>query len=136
MRVIELTYQPLSPQALAERVQSGRSGAVVVFIGVVRGENEGRPVLYLEYEAFEPLAREKLQELVAEMKARWGVDAVAIAHRLGRVEVGEVATVIAVASAHRREAFEASQFGIEQLKARVPIWKKEVFQDGEHWAGG
>lgn len=133
--MIELTHQPLSPQALVDRVQSGRAGAVVSFVGVVREENEGRPVRYLEYEAFEPLAREKLHELATEMKARFGVDEVAMAHRLGRVEVGEVITVIAVASAHRREAFEACQFGIEQLKARVPIWKREVFKDGEHWVG-
>ncbi len=133
--MIELTHQQLFPQALVDRVQSGRSGAVVTFVGVVRGETEGRPVLYLEYEAFEPLAREKLSELATEMKARFGVDEVAVAHRLGRAEVGEVITVIAVASAHRAEAFEACRFGIEQLKERVPIWKKEVFQDGEHWVG-
>jgi molybdopterin synthase catalytic subunit len=135
VRVIELTHQPLSPQALIDRVQSGRSGAVVTFLGVVRGETQGRPVLYLEYEAFEPLAREKMIELAMEIKARFGVDEVAMAHRLGRAEVGEVVTVIAVASAHRQEAFEASRYAIEQLKARVPIWKKEVFRDGEHWVG-
>ncbi|MDP6100462.1 MAG: molybdenum cofactor biosynthesis protein MoaE [Dehalococcoidia bacterium] len=134
--MIELTQQPLSPQAVIDRIQSGRSGAVATFLGVVRGENEGREVLYLEYEAFEPLAREKMQELVMEIKSRYGVGEVAMSHRLGRAEVGEVVTIIAVASAHRAEAFDACRYGIEQLKTRVPIWKKEVFRDGEHWVGG
>ena len=133
--MIELTHQPLSPQALIDRVQSGRSGAVLAFLGVVRQETEGREVLYLEYEAFEPLAREKMRELAMEIKARYGVDEVAMSHRLGRAEVGEVVTVIAVASAHRAEAFDACRYGIEQLKARVPIWKKEFFRDGENWVG-
>ncbi|MCH7907680.1 MAG: molybdenum cofactor biosynthesis protein MoaE, partial [Chloroflexi bacterium] len=100
-----------------------------------RNHNDGRRVEYLEYEAYRPMADEKLQELIDEIKERWEIDAVAVAHRVGRVDIGETSLVIAVSAAHRRPAFEAALHLVDRLKEVVPIWKKEFFEGGEVWIG-
>lgn len=133
---IELTYKPIIPEAVTSKVLRDSHGAVVTFLGTVRDHSEGKKVSYLEYEAYPEMAVKKLEELTEEIKQRWGVEDVAIIHRLGHLEVGEIAVVIAVASPHRKEAFEACQYAIDRLKALVPIWKKEAFQDGERWVVG
>jgi molybdopterin synthase catalytic subunit len=111
-------------------------GAVVVFEGIVRNRSGGRPTLYLDYEAYEPMALKKMKEIVAEMHQQFAIDRVAMAHRLGRLEIGETSVLIAVSSPHRPAAFEACRYGIDRLKKQVPIWKREYFADGAVWVEG
>lgn len=133
---IELTDKPISPEAVTAKVLKDENGGVVTFLGTVRNSFEGKPVRYLEYEAYPKMAIQKMEELVAEIRGKWGIDDVAITHRLGHLEIGEIAVVIAVASPHRKEAFEACEYAIDRLKEIVPIWKKEAFVGGERWVGG
>jgi molybdopterin synthase catalytic subunit len=132
-RIVE---EPLSPDAVAGSVGNPAAGGIVIFSGVVRNEKDGRPVKYLEYEAHAPMAEAKLREIGGEVRRRWpSVKAVAILHRIGRLEIGESSVLIAVSAAHRREAFEACHYAIDTLKQTVPVWKKEHFEDGEVWVG-
>lgn len=134
--MIELSYEPLSPQRCLEAVRLPGSGGIVSFVGSVRDVSEGKPVRFLEYEAYEPMALEKLRQVVDEARARWPVNATAIQHRLGRLEIGEDAVVIALSCPHRAEAFAACHYMIDRLKEIVPIWKKEYGEAGEVWVGG
>lgn len=133
---IELTHKPISPEAVTAKVLKDKHGAVVTFLGTVRNLSEGRAVRYLEYEAYPEMAINMLKGLVDEVRQKWGIEDVAITHRLGRMDIGDVSVVIAVASPHRKEAFEACQYAIGRLKETVPIWKKEFFVDGERWVAG
>jgi molybdopterin synthase catalytic subunit len=108
-------------------------GALCLFLGVVRGDNDGRRVLRLEYEAYEEMALPLMEEIAGEARARFGASDVRMVHRLGRLEVGEVSVAVAAVSPHRAEAFAACRHAIDALKARVPIWKKEFFADGAVW---
>jgi molybdopterin synthase catalytic subunit len=130
-----LTNDRLDLGAVARLVEEPGCGAVVTFVGNVRRDNEGRDVDYLEYEAYPGMAEAKMAEIGAEIGQRWGLSQVAIVHRLGRCEVGEASIVIAVASPHRREAFEACHYAIDRVKEIVPIWKREVWKDGAVWIG-
>ncbi|HET8578235.1 MAG TPA: molybdenum cofactor biosynthesis protein MoaE [Methylomirabilota bacterium] len=133
---IELTAEPLSERALSEAVADPGAGAVALFAGVVREQTGRRRVKFLEYEAHTPMAAAKMREIAAELRARWpDLRRIAIVHRVGRLEIGEASVMIAVSSPHRREAFEACRFAIDTLKATVPVWKKEYFEDGEVWVG-
>jgi molybdopterin converting factor subunit 1 len=134
--LFEVTEAPLDPQALIERVRRDESGAVAVFLGVVRDNSEGKRVLHLEYDAYPEMATKVMRELAAEARERWPVTAVAIAHRTGRLDVGETSLVAAVSSPHRKEAFEACHWLVDRLKEQVPIWKKEVWEGGEVWIEG
>ncbi|MBM3946126.1 MAG: molybdenum cofactor biosynthesis protein MoaE [SAR202 cluster bacterium] len=129
-----LTRKPLDPDKLTALVQRPAYGAAVTFLGVTRDHNDGRRVLYLEYEAYEEMAVQELKRVVDELKARLPVD-VAVAHRLGRLEIGEVSLVIAVGSAHRKEALDACADAVDRIKMTVPIWKREVFEGGYVWIG-
>lgn len=131
----EITDETLTVEELVREVRDDSAGAVVTFVGVVRDNFKGKRVLYLEYEAYKEMAEKKLAEIGDEVRARWGLDRIAIRHRIGHLEVGETAVVIAIASPHRREGFEACQYAIDRLKQIVPIWKKEVWEDGEIWVG-
>jgi len=131
-----LTRQPIDAQRWIAAAKRGEDGAVVVFDGIVRNNTRGRETLYLEYEAYEELARKQMGTLAGEARARFGVRHVIMVHRLGRLEVGETSVLIVVASAHRAEAFEACRWLIDTLKKTVPIWKKEIFVDGTVWAAG
>jgi molybdopterin synthase catalytic subunit len=134
--VYRVTTEPLSAEALADAVTVPEAGGVVVFLGVVRDNNAGRRVLALEYEAHVPMAEAKLKEIGEAVHARWpAVKRVAVAHRIGRLAIGEASVVIAVSAAHRCEAFEACHFAIDRLKETVPIWKREVFEGGAVWVG-
>ena len=106
------------------------SGAEVIFIGKVRNHSNNRKVLYLEYEAYESMAEKMIDALIRKTKSLWHVDSIEVLHRLGRVSLGEIAVLIQVSSAHRDEAYQASRFLIEEIKHKVPIWKKEYFADG------
>ena len=134
--IIQLTRDPLDREALIDAVSSPDCGGIVVFEGVVRNHARGKQVRYLEYEVYEEMAREQMQAIVDEAKQRWGVERIAIAHRIGRLEIGEASVIIVVASAHRAEAFDASRYIIDTLKATVTIWKKEVTTTGEEWVEG
>ncbi|MBV9280850.1 MAG: molybdenum cofactor biosynthesis protein MoaE, partial [Chloroflexi bacterium] len=129
-------YEPLSLQRCVDAVRQPGSGGLVTFIGSVRDVSEGKKVRFLEYEAYEPMALEKLRQVVDEAAARWPVRAMAIQHRLGRLEIGEDAVIIAVSCPHRAEAFAACRYAIDRLKEIVPIWKKEYGEGGETWVGG
>ncbi|MHB8383401.1 MAG: molybdopterin converting factor subunit 1 [Candidatus Binataceae bacterium] len=119
-----------------ERAAAGPSaGAVVTFAGTTRQTNAGRQVIRLEYEAYEPMALREMRKLAHEAGIRWPIERIAIAHRIGVVEIGETSVAIAVAAAHRAEAFDACRFAIDRLKEVVPIWKKEHFEGGEIWIG-
>jgi molybdopterin synthase catalytic subunit len=131
-----VTPEPLDPQRAIELVRRDEAGAVVVFLGVVREWNRGRRVLYLEYDAYPEMAQQVLRELAEEARARWPISAVAVFHRTGRLEVGETSLVVAVASPHRAQAFQAAHWLVDRLKERAPIWKKEVFEGGEEWMEG
>lgn len=133
--MIEITYQPLDPEAITARVRKDSNGAVVTFLGTTRDQTANRKVLFLEYEAYRPMADAKLAEIVQEIRARWKVEDVAIAHRLGRLEIGEISLVVAVAAPHRKEAFAACAYSVDRIKQIVPIWKKEFFEGGEVWVG-
>lgn len=131
-----ITSEPIDTDAVYHAVLQDHDGAVVVFHGVVRDHADGgRGVLYLEYEAYPEMAEAQMRAIGDELRARWAVQDVAMVHRIGRVEIGEASVVIAVASPHRGEAFDACEYAIDTLKATVPIWKKEVFADGEVWVG-
>ncbi len=134
--LIQLTREPLNRDALVAAVSHSSVGGIVVFEGVVRDNARGKQVRYLEYDVYEEMAVQQIRTLVAEAKRRWGIEYVAVAHRFGRLEIGEASVIIAVASPHRAEAFEACRYIIDTLKTTVPIWKKEVASNGEEWVEG
>ena len=131
-----LTHDRISASLLSERLRCSRDGAVVEFEGIVRGESGGRTTLFLEYDAYEPMALNKVREIIHELKLKYMIDGVGVAHRLGRLEIGETSVAIVVTAAHRGPAFEACRHAIDRLKKIVPIWKKEHFTDGSVWVEG
>jgi molybdopterin synthase catalytic subunit len=131
--MMTISDKPLDVQAVINAVQTDEAGAINVFIGTVRNQTAQKNVVGLEYEAFEAMAIKKMQEIAEEAKAKFPVLKVAIAHRVGKLKLGEMAVVIAVATPHRAESFAACKFIIDTLKEVVPIWKKEIFEDGEVW---
>ena len=133
---IEIVHNPISAEPIVNRVKGPEEGAVVVFDGIVRNHTRGRHTLFLDYEAYEPMALEKLREVTAALRSRFAVSGVAMVHRLGRLEIGETSVLIAVSAPHRAVAFDACRFAIDTLKRSVPIWKKEYFADGAVWAEG
>lgn len=114
-------------------VHSRRAGAIDVFIGTVRNNTKGKDVLRLEFEAYEPMAISEMRKIAETILAHFPVEKIAIHHRVGTLQVGETAVIIAVSTPHRKAAFEACKFAIDTLKETVPIWKKEIFEDGEVW---
>jgi len=134
--IFALTRAPIQVEQFLAQLKTAASSALVTFDGVVRNHADGREVLYLEYEAYEPLARKKLRALGAELRARFPIQRLVLVHRLGRVGVGETAVLIAVSAAHRLPAFDACRYAIERVKRTLPIWKKEYFADGAVWAEG
>ena len=131
--MIELTYDVLDIERVTSLVQKDTNGAVVTFLGTTRNDFQGRRGLTLEYEAFEEMAVKKLEEIRREIQAEFSIEDIAISHRIGTVPIGEVSLVVAVASPHRVEAFHACHRAVDRLKETVPIWKKEVFEDGSRW---
>jgi molybdopterin synthase catalytic subunit len=131
-----LVREPINSAALVDHVRTASDGAVVTFDGCVRNQSHGRRTLYLDYEAYESMALAKIGEIAAQLHEKFAIDRVAIAHRLGRLEIGETSVFIAVSAPHRPAAFDACRFAIDTLKRTVPIWKKEYFADGAVWADG
>lgn len=126
----------IAPEALHDAVLNDADGAVATFAGVVRDHSLGRATAYLEYDAYRPMAEKKMAEIGSEVRARWDVDRIGMLHRVGRLEIGEISVLIAISSAHRKAALEACHYAIDRLKETVPIWKKEVWTDGEAWIEG
>ena len=127
--------EALDPRLTESLVVHPGAGAIATFIGTVRNHGRGREVTHLEYEAYAPAAELALEQIGEEIRERWGVDRVAIAHRVGSLGIGEASVVISVASAHREAAFDACRYAIERIKEIVPIWKKEHYADGAAWLG-
>ncbi len=134
--MFEIVHDILDVRTLAQQVASESDGAIVTFSGIVRGTNQGKKVLFLEYEAYPEMAIKMLGRIGDEIRATWGLESLRIQHRVGRLNVGETSVVIVVSSPHRDDAFAACQYAINRLKRIVPIWKKEVFEDGEVWVEG
>ncbi len=134
--IILLTHEPLKRDELITSVSDPGIGGIVLFEGVVRDNARGKQVRYLEYDAYEEMAVQQIRTIIVEVKQRWGIERVAVAHRFGRLEIGEASVIIVVASPHRAEAFEACRYIIDTLKTTVPIWKKEVATNGEEWVEG
>jgi molybdopterin synthase catalytic subunit len=130
---VRVQVEPLSLDALLAEVQSPDCGGIVTFTGAVRSVSRGQRIDHLEYEAYEPMALRELERIRAEVRSRWPEVRLAIAHRLGRLELGEAAVVIVAASPHRADAFDACRYAIDTLKKTVPIWKKEFGEEGSCW---
>ncbi|HEX5482293.1 MAG TPA: molybdenum cofactor biosynthesis protein MoaE [Terriglobia bacterium] len=131
-----ITQDKIPTAQLADRLKAPEDGAVVVFEGIVRNHSGGRRTLYLEYEAYEPMALRSMEKIGSEAKQKFVIEAIGMIHRTGRLEIGETSVAIAVASAHRHAAFNACHYAIDELKRRAPIWKKEYFEGGSAWAEG
>ncbi len=128
-----ISQRALDEAEVISRVEGPDAGGIVSFIGVVRNHARGREIEYLEYEAYAEMAEREMEKIADEASRRWPGTRVAIAHRVGRLEIGDAAVVVVAASAHRGEAFEACRFAIDTLKVDVPIWKREVATDGAYW---
>jgi molybdopterin synthase catalytic subunit len=131
-----ITRDPLDPAPLVEAIRRDESGAVALFYGVVRNENLGRSVRYLEYDAYDAMALKKMHQVADEVAAKFAINGIGVLHRIGRLEIGETSLLVAVSSPHRREAFEACHFAVDRIKQTVPVWKKEVWDDGSEWIEG
>ncbi|MFN8525021.1 MAG: molybdenum cofactor biosynthesis protein MoaE [Chloroflexota bacterium] len=135
MNVFRIVEEPIDATALGNMVLTDYDGAVCTFLGVARKYSRGREVVHLEYEAYPEMAEKKLAEIGDELQVKFGVERVAILHRTGVLNIGEASVGIAIATPHRKEAFAACQYAIDRLKETVPIWKKEVWSDGQQWIG-
>ena len=130
-----LSGDALSLDAAVQEVRDDRAGAIATFVGTTRVESRGRTVQHLDYEAYEGMAEQVMEEISDALRARYELTAIAIHHRVGRVSIGETSVVIAVSAPHRRDALAACKDAIDELKERVPLWKKEVYEGGEEWVG-
>ncbi len=134
--MVSLQERAISVDEVLAAARGPGEGAVALFLGTARDRSEGRAVLGLEYSAYAPMAESEMRRIEDETRSRFGVSRVAIVHRVGAIGIGEVSVAVAVASVHRREALEACRFAIDTLKRTVPIWKKELFEDGAAWVEG
>ncbi len=130
---IHLSDKKLHEQACLDFVKTDDSGGIVVFVGTVRNHTKGKPVLRLDFEAYEPMAITEMKKIAQEAIAQFSLKKIAIHHRVGMLEIGEIPVIIAASAAHRGAAFDACEYAIDKLKETVPIWKKEIFEDGQVW---
>lgn len=131
----QIVEAPIVVEDVIQKVTSKNAGATVVFLGTVREMTNGKRTLSLEYQAYVPMAERKLSEIGEEIKSKWKDTQVAITHRIGQLDIAEIAVAIAVSSPHRKAAYEANEYAIERIKEIVPIWKKEFWEDGTKWIG-
>lgn len=131
--MIEITKSPISPELIVNKVKTNNSGCVVTYIGLIRQYSRGKPVLSVEYKDIEGTAENRLQEIVSEIRQKWQIDNLAICHRIGKLKVGDINLVIAVASAHRQEVLAACQYAVDQFKQNLPTQKTETYQNGSIW---
>ncbi len=134
--MVELVRDPIDVSAMLAECSAPEAGAVSLFLGTVRNHHQGHAVEYLEYEAYEALARKCLETVAEAARSRWNLSNLGLVHRIGRLYPGDVSVAVAVASEHRAEAFEACRFVIDTVKVEVPIWKKETGPDGQVWIEG
>jgi molybdopterin synthase catalytic subunit len=130
---IKITSETLNLSECVDKVMSPQAGGIDVFIGTVRDHTKGKKVMRLEFEAYEKMALSEMQKIADEMMKRWPLHKIVMHHRVGILQIGEVPVIIAVSASHRDAAFDACRYAIDTLKQTVPIWKKEVFEDGEEW---
>lgn len=130
---LQILDTALNSQVCQDFVNDPAAGGVVIFVGTVRNQTDNKEVMKLEFEAFDSMAKKEMQKIAEQVASQWNALAVSIHHRVGTVEIGGIAVVIAVSTPHRKAAFEACEFAIDTLKETVPIWKKEFFIDGEVW---
>ena len=128
-----ITSNQILPETVTQNVRSKSNGAVITFLGTTRNETKGRKVLRLEYEAYEPMASQKISEIVTEVQEKFSVSDISVCHRIGTIDIGEISLVVSVSSPHRKDSFQACQYVVDRIKEIVPIWKKEIFMDGEKW---
>ena len=133
--MISIVETTIDTDAVLRSVEDPAAGGIDLFIGTTRNHSSGKDVVYLEYEAYRPMALRQMEEIAAHVDRSWEIKHISMVHRIGRVEIGEASVVIAVSSVHRKEAFEACRHAIDVLKRDVPIWKKEFFADGSVWVG-
>jgi molybdopterin synthase catalytic subunit len=131
--MITITDKPINTPEVIASVQADGAGAINVFIGTVRNQTQAKPVVQLDFEAYDSMSVKKMQEIANQAAERWPVQKVAIVHRKGSLAIGDAAVVIAVSTPHRKASFEACEYIIDTLKQVVPIWKKEIFEDGAVW---
>ena len=132
--MIRITDKPISPELVVNEVKTDNSGCVVTYVGLIRDNSRGKPVLSVEYEDAAGRAEDRLRQIADEIKQKWPVNNVAIYHRVGKLKVGDINLVVAVASAHRQEGFDACQYAIDQFKQELPTRKRETYKDGSIWA--
>ena len=130
MGMVIITEEPISPETIVNKAKTKKSGCVVTYVGLIRESSQGRSVLSVEYRDPEGRAEKGLEQIVSDAKRRWAVNNIAICHRIGKLKVGDINLVVAVASAHRQEGFAAGQYIIDQFKERLPTHKIETYQDG------
>ncbi len=128
--MIEITERPISPELVVNKTKTDSSGCVVTYVGLIRNHSHGKPVLSVEYKDAKGTAENELQGIASEIRQKWQVSNVAICHRIGKLRVGDINLVVAIASAHRREGFAACQYAIDQFKQKLPTQKKETYEDG------
>jgi molybdopterin synthase catalytic subunit len=133
--LFEIVEDPICIEDVIKKVARREAGAITTFLGTVREWTKGRQTIYLEYQAYKPMAEKMLAQIGVEIEEKWNDTKIAITHRIGRLEISEIAVAIAVSSPHRKEAYEANEYAIERIKQIVPIWKKEHWEDGETWIG-
>nr|WP_295974802.1 molybdenum cofactor biosynthesis protein MoaE [uncultured Bacillus sp.] len=135
MNFFEISREPINTQQVIDKVVQREAGAITTFIGTVRELTHGKKTLYLIYETYEKMAVKQLEQIGREIEEKWPGAKVAITHRIGRLDITDIAVVIAVSTPHRADAYEANRYAIERIKEIVPIWKKEHWEDGEEWVG-
>src|SRR5699024_6105872 len=134
-KLFEIVEHPISVEELIQKVEHRNAGAITTFIGTVRELTNEKKTIYLEYQAYKPMAEKMLAEIGKEIQEKWQDTRVAITHRVGSLDITEKAVVFAVSSPHRKAAYQANEYAIERIKQIVPIWKKEQWEDGESWIG-
>jgi molybdopterin synthase catalytic subunit len=135
MKFFEISQEPINTQSVIDKVVQREAGAITTFIGTVRELTHGKKTLYLVYESYEPMAVRKLEQIGQEIEEKWSGSKVAITHRVGKLDITDIAVVIAVSTPHRADSYEANRYAIERIKQIVPIWKKEHWEDGQEWIG-
>ncbi|GAI37394.1 unnamed protein product [marine sediment metagenome] len=128
--MIEITEKPISPEFVVNKIKTDSSGCVVTYVGLIRNQSHGKPVLSVEYKDAKGTAQNELQKIASEIRQKWQINNVAICHRIGKLKVGDINLVVAIASAHRGEGFAACQYAINQFKQKLPTQKREAYEDG------
>ena len=128
--MIEITEKPISPELVVNKIKTDSSGCVVTYVGLIRKYSQGKQVLSVEYKDSKGTAENELQEIASEIRQKWQINNLAICHRIGKLKVGDINLVVAIASAHRQEGFAACQHAIDQFKQKLPTQKRETYEDG------